>query len=65
MKFRLRCREASELLSQRLDGPLPTADNARLRLHLMVCRACRPVAEQMAFIRRAMRQLSKDQAPKP
>ena len=65
MKFRLRCREASELLSRRLDGPLPTADKARLRLHLMVCNACRNVPEQLAFIRRAMRQLSKDQGPKP
>ena len=65
MKFRLRCREASELLSQRQDGELPMADSARLRLHLVMCDACRNVAEQLAFIRRAMRQLSKDQGPEP
>ena len=65
MKFRLRCREASELLSQQQDGELATADSARLRLHLVMCDACRNVAEQLAFIRRAMRQLSKDQGDKP
>jgi hypothetical protein len=40
-------------------------DGARLRLHLMVCMACRQVPEQLAFIRRAMRQLSKEQGPEP
>lgn len=65
MKFRLRCQEASELLSRRQDGDLRMADNARLRLHLAVCDACRNVAEQLAFIRRAVRQLSKDQGPEP
>ena len=58
MKFRLRCREASELLSRRQDAALPVADQARLRLHLVVCDACRSVAQQFDFIRRAMRQLS-------
>ena len=65
MKLRLRCREASELLSQRQDGALSAAESARLRLHLVMCDACRNVAEQLAFIRRAMRQLSKDQGPEP
>jgi predicted anti-sigma-YlaC factor YlaD len=65
MKFRLRCREASELLSRQQDGTLPVADSARLRLHLVMCDACRNVAEQLAFIRRAMRQLSKEQGPEP
>ena len=65
MKFRLRCREASELLSQRQDGPLTAADSARLRLHLVMCDACRNVGEQLAFIRRAVRRLSEEQAPEP
>ena len=65
MTFRLRCREASELLSRRQDGELSGADNARLRLHLMVCDACRNVAQQLEFIRRAVRKLSEDQGPKP
>jgi len=65
MKFRLRCREASELLSQRQDQPLAAADSARLRLHLVMCDACRNVVQQLEFIRRAVRQLSEDQGPKP
>lgn len=63
MKIRLRCQEESELLSRRLDSELSTADNARLRLHLVVCGACRNVAQQLEFIRRAVRQLSEDQGP--
>jgi predicted anti-sigma-YlaC factor YlaD len=65
VKFSLRCREASELLSRRQDSPLPAADNARLRLHLVMCDACRNVAGQLAFIRRAVRRLSEDQPPEP
>ena len=65
MRFTLRCREASELASRRLDADLPTADRARLRLHLMVCASCRNVAEQLAFIRRAVRRLSDEQGPEP
>ncbi len=65
MKFRLRCREASELLSRRQDADLHTADSARLRLHLAMCAACSNVARQLEFIRRAVRQLSEDQGPKP
>ena len=65
MKFGLRCQEASELMSRQQDAELPTLDGARLRLHLLVCRACRQVPEQLAFIRRAIRQLSKEQGPEP
>ena len=65
MKFRLRCQEATELLSQQQDADLRTLDAARLRLHLMVCAACRQVPEQLAFIRRAMRHLSQEQGPEP
>ena len=65
MKLLLRCREATELLSRQQDTELPALEGARLRLHLMVCRACRQVPEQLAFIRRAMRQLSKEQGHEP
>jgi len=65
LKFRLRCQEATELLSRQQDTALPALEGARLRLHLMVCQACRQVPAQLAFIRRAIRQLSKEQGPEP
>ena len=65
MKVRLRCQEATELLSRQQDTELRTLDGVRLQLHLMACQACRQVPAQLAFIRRAIRQLSKDQGPEP
>lgn len=55
--IRLNCREVSRLLSDRQDESLPVAERARLRLHLVLCEACRNVSEQMEFVRRAVRQL--------
>jgi predicted anti-sigma-YlaC factor YlaD len=51
------CQEVSRLLSSGLDERLPVADRARLRLHLVMCQACRNVGEQMQFIRQAMKRL--------
>lgn len=59
-KINLSCQEVSRLLSDRQDETLPTADRARLRLHLLMCQACRNVDEQMQFLRRAMRQLGRE-----
>lgn len=60
MKLKLDCKEASRLLSQRQDKELPAGEQARLRLHLVICDACRNVSEQFDFIRRAMRRLSEN-----
>jgi predicted anti-sigma-YlaC factor YlaD len=57
MKIKLNCQEVSRLLSDLQDRPAAGAETARLRLHLVMCEACRNVQEQMAFIRRAMRRL--------
>lgn len=51
------CKEVHRLTSEGLDRPLSTAERARLRLHLLVCDACRNFTEQMRLIRRAMRRL--------
>jgi predicted anti-sigma-YlaC factor YlaD len=59
-KITLSCQEVSRLLSDRQDETLPTADRARLRLHLVMCQACRNVDEQMQFLRRAMQQLGRE-----
>lgn len=57
MKLMLDCRHAAELLSRRHDEPLAATQQARLRLHLMVCVSCRTVADQFELIRQAMRRL--------
>ena len=64
MKIDLTCKEVSRLLSQRQEETLPVPTRARLRLHMVVCDACRNVEEQMAFMRKAMRQLGREDPPK-
>jgi hypothetical protein len=51
------CRHAHELMSARMDRPLPAGDRLRLWLHLRVCEMCARIARQMDFIRSAMRRL--------
>lgn len=58
------CQTVSRLISDGMDQTLPPAERARLRLHFVVCQACRRVDEQMQFLRRAIRLLDKDD-PKP
>jgi len=63
MKSDLRCQEVSRLISEGLENQLPAAERARLRLHFVVCEACRNVNEQMQFLRRAMRSLDSRNEP--
>jgi predicted anti-sigma-YlaC factor YlaD len=63
MKLQLDCKAVSRLLSERQDQALPEPEQARLRLHLVLCETCRTVEEQMAFIRHAMRRLSQERDP--
>ena len=51
---KLTCHEVSRILSDGLDKELPAGERARLRLHLVVCDACREVEQQMAFLREAL-----------
>jgi predicted anti-sigma-YlaC factor YlaD len=62
MKLQIDCREVSRLLSAGLEDALEPSVRARMRLHLAVCEACRNVEEQMAFLRRAMRHMSRGKA---
>jgi predicted anti-sigma-YlaC factor YlaD len=65
MKIDIDCQEVSRLISSGLDEKLPPADRARLRLHFVMCKTCRNVDEQMQFLRRAMRQLGRDESQDP
>jgi predicted anti-sigma-YlaC factor YlaD len=51
----LTCKEASHLISQELDGPLPLGRRILLRFHLLWCEACRQYNRQARFLREAMR----------
>jgi len=61
----LNCAEVSRLISEGLDQTLPAPERARMRLHFVICKTCRNVDEQMQFLRRAMRQLDRDDETPP
>jgi hypothetical protein len=65
VKIDLDCKEVSRLISRGQDDTLPAAERARLRLHFVICQTCRDVDEQMSFLRRAMKQLGKEEPPEP
>ncbi len=54
----LSCKEASRLASQGLDRRLGFAERVSLRVHLAICRGCRSVADEMAFLRKALARLA-------
>ena len=60
MKLMLDCRALTKLLSLSQDDAPPLAIQARMRLHLMTCQACRNVDEQMRFVRKAMQAVRVD-----
>jgi len=51
----LNCKEATELMSQRLDRELSMPRKLSLRLHIMMCSGCRNFSRQMDFLRQVSR----------
>jgi predicted anti-sigma-YlaC factor YlaD len=49
------CKEVTRIVSEGLDEQMPPAQRARVRLHMVVCDACRNVEQQFDFLRRLMR----------
>lgn len=58
MSLKPTCKEVHRLTSEGLDRELSLVERTRVRLHLLVCDACRNFTDQMELIRRAMRKLS-------
>lgn len=53
--FSLTCKEASRLQSQAMDRDLHLGERLSLQFHSGICDACSIVSNQMAFLRRALR----------
>ena len=58
MSLKPTCREVHQLTSEGLDRDLSVVERTRIRMHLLVCTACRNFTDQMTLIRRAMKQLA-------
>jgi predicted anti-sigma-YlaC factor YlaD len=59
----LRCREVTRLVSDAQERPLGLQERMALRVHTMMCSACRNFEEQMTTIRAAMRTLAQSDVP--
>ena len=55
--WKINCRQAHELLSERMDRELGAGEVLRLRAHLLICEMCTRVSRQMDFMRQAIRRL--------
>jgi hypothetical protein len=53
----LTCREASRLLSERLDRPLRARERLALQFHLLMCIACGRAGRHFAVLRKAILRL--------
>ena len=54
----LSCKEVTRLVSQGLDRELTFGERTSLRVHFVICKGCRNVNRQLAFLRRALKKLS-------
>ena len=60
MSLKPTCKEVHQLTSESMDRELTMVEHARVRVHLLVCNACRNFTEQMDLIRQAMRRMMPD-----
>ncbi len=51
----LNCKQATALMSQRMDKKLGLFQEMSLRLHLMMCSGCQNFNKQMDFLRQGCR----------
>jgi len=61
----LSCKEVTRLVSQGEDRNLAFGERVMLRVHFSICRGCRNFRGQLKFLRRAVEQLSRDEAERP
>jgi hypothetical protein len=54
----LSCKEVSRLLSKACDQQLPWRERLAVRLHLLYCRGCARLGQQLQFLRAAGRRLA-------
>jgi len=55
MDWTIPCKKAAALLVAREDRPLTLREDAALRVHLLVCKACPRFEDQLATMRHALK----------
>lgn len=57
----LTCKEVSARVSESLDHRLPLREQLKVKLHLIICRACQRLVRQMALLHAASRRIALDE----
>jgi predicted anti-sigma-YlaC factor YlaD len=52
---KLTCKDVARILSDGLDEEMTSTERARLRVHMVICEACRNVEQQFDLLRRLVR----------
>ena len=60
MPLKPTCKEVHRLTSEGMDRELTMVERTRVRMHLLVCNACRNFTGQMDLIRKAMHRMAPD-----
>ena len=55
--FMMKCKQATQLMSQSQDRNLTRVERIQLKLHLLMCSGCAQYNKQMALLRNAMQQI--------
>lgn len=55
----LNCRDATKLLSESLEKPLPFSRRLGLKMHLLMCRFCSRFEKQIMFMQKVLRRYEK------
>jgi predicted anti-sigma-YlaC factor YlaD len=58
---KLTCKEVARILSDGLDAEMAPTERARLRVHMVICEACRNVEQQFDLLRRLVRKSGTDE----
>lgn len=53
----LNCKQVSELSSRSLDSRLPLRQRMQMKLHLMMCKACKQYLKQLQFIQKSAKSM--------
>ena len=59
--MKLSCKKATELMSEEQDRDLAFGEWTALQAHLAICSGCRAVSAQLKALRRALRQLFREE----
>lgn len=59
----IKCKQATQMLSEKLDRPLSAKEKINLAMHMAMCTPCRQFGKQMELIRDLSKSYTKAEKP--